>query len=136
MEPKIPLPTDNIYKFYALFGLVILLTAAIMFFIRHEHYNSMAYEIYVPLEILKTKKDLTEEEQKKLFLLKRKSEIDMSDKNFELGIYFFCFFIFGCGLTIYGFHHWHTQIQPLQDKLLRLQIKKYESELRAVVKRR
>ena len=55
MEPRIPLPTDNIYKFYALFGLVVLLTTAIMFFIRHEHYNSMAFDMYVPLEMLKEK---------------------------------------------------------------------------------
>jgi len=26
MESKIPLPTDNIYKFYALFGLMLLIT--------------------------------------------------------------------------------------------------------------
>jgi tRNA(Leu) C34 or U34 (ribose-2'-O)-methylase TrmL len=135
MEPRIPLPTDNIYKFYALFGLVVLLTTAIMFFIRHEHYNSMAFDMYVPLEILKEKTTLTEEEKKTLFFLKKKSEINQSNRDFELGIYLFCFFIFGGGLTIYGFYHWHTRIQPTQDKLLKLQIQKAERELRSTQRR-
>ena len=135
MEPRIPLPTDNVYKFYALFGLVVLLTTAIMFFIRHEHYNSIAFDIYVPLEILKEKAGLTVEENKKLFLLKNRSENNLSNKNFELGVYFVFFFL-GCGVTIYGFYHWHTRIQPLQDKLLKLQIQKAERDLRPTFKNR
>ena len=30
MYPKIALPTDNIFKFYALFGLVLIVTAALV----------------------------------------------------------------------------------------------------------
>jgi len=29
MESKIPLPTDNIYKFYALFGLLLFITSGL-----------------------------------------------------------------------------------------------------------
>jgi hypothetical protein len=131
---QIPLPTDNIYKFYALFGILVLLTTGIMFFIRHEYYNAMAFEHYIPIETLKARKELTEEQKRELFLIEQKSEIAKSDKNFELGTYIACFLIFGCGLTVYGFYHWHTKVQPKQDRLLELQIHKAESEATCVRK--
>ncbi|MEJ6473372.1 hypothetical protein [Pseudoalteromonas piscicida] len=131
MQPKIPLPTDNIYKFYAFLGLMILLTTAIMFFIRHEHYNSMAFERYIPMETLKAKSILNEDEKLKLFLYEKKSEIAKSNKDLELGVYLFYFFFLGGGFTFYGFYHWHTRIQPKQDKLLDLQIQKSENDVKA-----
>ncbi|QDE31987.1 hypothetical protein [Shewanella polaris] len=131
MQSKIPLPTDNIYKFYALLGLLILLTTAIMFFIRHEHYNSMAFDRYIPMETLKAKETLNEDENLELFLYEQKAEIAKSNKDLELGIYLTCFFVFGGGFTAYGFHHWHTKIQPKQDRLLDLQIQKSENDVKA-----
>lgn len=128
MQSRIPLPTDNIFKFYALFGLLILLTTGIMFFVRHEQYNAMAFERYIPIETLKAKKSLTEDEKLELFLLEEKSKIAKLNKDFELGIYLTGFFFFGCGFTWYGFYYWHTKIQPKQDRLLELQIQKAENE--------
>ncbi len=131
MLSRIPLPTDNVYKFYALFGLLILFTTGVMFFIRHEYYNTMAFERYIPIETLKAKKSLTEDEKRELFLLEQKSEIAKANKSFELGLYLLGFFLFGGGFTTYGFYHWHTKIQPKQDKVMDLQIQKAESELKA-----
>ena len=129
MQSKIALPTDNIYKFYAMFGLLILLTSGVMFFMRHEYYNSMAFERYIPLETLKAKNTQTKEEKAQLYLLEQKAIIAKSDEKLELSIYLF-FFLFGICLTIYGFHHWQTKIQPKQDKLLDLQIQKIEDEIK------
>lgn len=128
MQSRIPLPTDNIYKFYSLFGLLILITTSIMFFIRHEHYNAMAFKRYIPMETLKSKAQPTEEEKLELFLLEQKSKIAISNKDVELGLYLTIFFLFGGGFSVYGFYHWHTKIQPKQDKLLDLQIDKLENE--------
>ncbi|MDF3125561.1 hypothetical protein [Rheinheimera sp. 1928-s] len=132
MQSRIPLPTDNVYKFYAMFGLLILLTTGIMFFIRHEYYNSMAFERLVPIETLKAKNKPTAAEKLELYLLEQKAEIAKLNKEFELGIYSSCFLIFGLGFTSSGFYYWHTKIQPMQDKLLELQVKKAEYEVRAL----
>jgi hypothetical protein len=113
-----------------MFGLLILLTTGIMFFIRHEHYNSIAFNRHIPLETLKAKKTLTKEEKNELFLLEQKAAIAKSNKEFELGIYLSCFFFFGISFTAYGFYHWHTKIQPMQDKLLDLQIQKAEYDIK------
>ena len=134
MQSRIPLPTDNIYKFYALFGLLVMLTTAIMFFIRHEDYNKAAFNRYIPLETLKQKNKLTSDEKLELFLLEQQSKIAKSDQSFEFGIYFLCFIIVGAGMTIYGFYNWHNKIQPRQDELLDLQIRKLKSEIKALDK--
>lgn len=78
MLSKIPLPTDNIYKFYALFGLLILLTTGVMFFIRHTEYNNMAFERYIPIEVLKAKSIqgiLSADESHKLYILQQQQLI-------------------------------------------------------------
>lgn len=129
MLSKIPLPTDNIYKFYALFGLLILLTTGVMFFIRHTEYNNMAFERYIPIEVLKAKDILSADEIRKLYILQQQQLISTSDKDFELGTYLFLFFSFGIFFTTYGFYQWHTKIQPRQDKLLDLQLRKAEYDL-------
>ncbi|WP_345860625.1 hypothetical protein [Shewanella algae] len=134
MQSRVPIPTDNIYKFYALFGLLILLTTGIMFFIRHEQYNIMAFERYIPTETLRAKKSLSEDESRELFILEEKSKIAKLNKELELWLYMFGFFFFGGGFTTYGFYHWHTKIQPKQDRLMDLQIEKAEAEVKALNK--
>ena len=134
MQSKIPLPTDNIYKFYALLGLLILFTTAVMFFVRHEHYNVMAFQRYIPMETLKAKEKLNENEKLELQVMEGKAQIARSNKQFELVVYMFCFIFFGGGFTAYGFRKWHSEIQPKQDRLLDLQILKLEHELRTLNK--
>ena len=41
MEDKIPIPTDNIYKFYALFGLVLFIFCAGSFIFVQEKTNDL-----------------------------------------------------------------------------------------------
>jgi hypothetical protein len=134
MNPRIPLPTDSIFKFYAMFGLVIMLTTAIMFFIRHEEYNRRAFERHAPMKILEAEKTLDERQKLELYVYEQKSEIDKSNKKFELSIYIFLFIIPGMLLTVYGFYMWHTQIQPKQDMLLDLQLERLKAEIKAANK--
>ncbi|WP_417442093.1 hypothetical protein [Idiomarina sp.] len=136
MQSTLSVPTDNIYKFYALFGLIIMVTTAVMFAVRHQHYNRLAFERHIPIKTLETKGPLTREEQLRLSLLQDKAEIASADKNLELGVYFFCFFVFGFVFTTYGFIGWHTKIQPREDKFLDLQIEKLELENRQAKRQR
>lgn len=133
MQDKIPLPTDNIYKFYALFGLIIMLTSSTMFFIRHKDYNQAAFERYIPMELLKSETNLSAENKIRLNLLTEQAKIDKEDQKLELGIYMNVFLL-GIVLSIYGFTSWHKKIQPKQDELLDLQIKKLKFEVEMMIK--
>ncbi|MDT4289560.1 hypothetical protein RO575_08315 [Methylomonas sp. MO1] len=130
MEPEVPLPTDNIYKFYAMFGLVVMLTTGIMFFIRAEEYNRRAFERYAPIRILEAKDKLTDSEKLDLFIHEQKQAIDKSNKEFELGLYVFLFLLPGTLSTAYGFYMWHTKIQPKQDELIDLQIERLKVDIK------
>jgi hypothetical protein len=129
MQTQFTIPTDNVYKFYAPFGLVVMLTTVIMFFVRAEYYNAGAFDRYSPIQTLKSKKTLSDDEKLQLFILEKKEAISHSNQKLELGIYFFLFFFFGVSLTVFGFYQWHTKIQPKQDKLLYLEIQKAQKEL-------
>lgn len=128
MQSTLSVPTDNIYKFYAIFGIVILVTTAVMFVVRQQHYNTLAFDRHIPMKTLEAKDPLTKEEQLRLSLLRDKAQIARADKDLELGVYFFCFFVFGVVFTAHGFKGWHTKIQPREDRLLDLQIEKLERE--------
>lgn len=134
MNPTISIPTDNVYKFYAMFGLVIMLTTAIMFFIRHEEYNRRAFERHVPMKLLEMTENLNDRQEHELYLYEQKATIDKSNKKFELRSYMFLFFLPGVLLTVYGFFMWHTKIQPMQDSLLELQLERLKAEIKAANK--
>lgn len=129
MNPNIPIPTDNIFKFYAMLGLVVMLTTAVMFFSRHEEYNHRAFERYVPMRLLELKPSLDEEEKARLFVFKEQFRIDKSNKKIELGVYILSFIFLGFLPTLYGFLRWHMVIQPQQDKILDLQITNMEAQI-------
>lgn len=133
MQPRIPLPTDNIYKFYALFGMFLLLVSGTLFFVRHQHNNELAYERYILIETLKKNERRTAEEDIRFFVLQEAQKIAKNDKYFEVNVTLSVFFL-GCILSFLGFYYWHTTIQPKQDKLLDLQIIKIKKELKALDK--
>lgn len=129
MESKIPLPTDNIYKFYALFGLVLLVTSIAAFVYVHKTTNEMAFEAYIEYEELDTKEHPTPVEKKRKELIEKRLEIAVKDRDFYnyaisalIGVGIFC--------VGFGFWKWETVVQPRQDSLLDLQIEKARHELK------
>jgi len=59
MESKIPLPTDNIYKFYALFSLLLLIFSLGAFLYVQQSANEQVIAILPELEVLKEAKELS-----------------------------------------------------------------------------
>lgn len=53
MESRVPLPTDNIFKFYALFGLLLTIFSAGSVLYVNKSTNDLAFEIAVEYETLK-----------------------------------------------------------------------------------
>ena len=128
MQSKIPLPTDNIFKFYALFGLVLVIFGFSAIIYLNKTTNDLIFDTVLKIEVLESSTDLSSVQETELIILERKQEIAITDKD---GFVFLGAFLIGIGvvLMVIGFYHWHTKIQPLQDKILELTIKKLEQEL-------
>lgn len=133
MNSKIPLPTDNIYKFYALFGLVLLISSFVLFFQTYTTFQERFFERYIALESLTNKKKLSANDLANKEVLETKSKIDESDKSAYLG-FIGIFIAFSLFLIAYGFRKWHVKIQPQQDLVIQKQIEKLTLEIKALKK--
>ncbi|MDL9997243.1 hypothetical protein QTI24_01430 [Variovorax sp. J22P240] len=128
MDNRVPLPTDNIYKFYALFGLLLFIFGIGAGIVQNKATNDFMVRSYIELESLKSIEKPTSVENLKATVLERMIDVETSDKQtfkWSLAIISAA----GILLMIYGFHRWHTQIQPAQDELLQLQVEKLRREV-------
>lgn len=121
MLDRVPVPTDNVYKFYALFSLVALVFCVWLFFSQHAETNSVFVNNYPEIAALKAVKEPTAVQSAKLLVLEQQIEVAKSDNKFInkwLGI------IIGVCLCLmaYGFFQWHKVIQPLIDATQKAQL--------------
>lgn len=136
MESKIPLPTDNIFKFYALFSLVLLIFSFATVVYATNSSNAVVFEHWVQVETLKSKKELSVSESAQLKALERKIEVAVADKDTFVQWAAFMSAIAAAGIIL-GFGYWHKRIQPLADQiamtnleLSKLQVAKLRAELK------
>jgi len=131
MQSKVPLPTDNIYKFYSLFGLFLFLSCIYVFVNLHNDYNQKAFKAYLELETLKSLKSSDATQIATKNILETQIKIDASDKKFFLhsigGV-----LAISLLLMSYGFYQWHTKIQPQQDKAIEKNLEKLDLEIRSL----
>ena len=127
MQPSLPIPTDNIYKFACLFGLVLIVSAIFAFVSSYSSSldRKIKYsEVVIPLE---AKADRSKIENDLLALNQRLIEVTKSNEksaNTAIGI------VLGIGLLLsaYGALKWHQVIQSRDDKSY-LQLRKLEAEV-------
>jgi hypothetical protein len=127
MQSKVPLPTDNIYKFYALFGLLLLITSMYFFMTAYNDHRARQHVRLIELSKLESKETLNNEQKPFQTLLKAQEKIDDLNKDF----YIKCISIFFIGV---GFAMWQFVVQPRQDKLAQLTTEKLELELKILKK--
>lgn len=128
MESRIPLPTDNLFKFYALFGLLLVIFGCGATLYVSKSTNDLLFEIAVEYETLKADPVRTVSQEARFQVLQKKIEIAGKDK---------ALFLSGLGGVIgigilmvwYGFRKWHTEVQPIQDEISRLTLKKLRREV-------
>jgi hypothetical protein len=131
MESRIPLPTDNIYKFYALFGLLLFIFGIGASIAQIKLTNDFMVKSYIELEMLKAIEKPNAVEALRRTVTERMIDIEKSDKEvFKWGLALIA--AAGFFLMIYGFGKWHSRIQPMQDELLQLQLEKLRRELAAL----
>lgn len=133
MQSRVHLPTDNIFKFYALFGLLLLITSLVLFTQLYKSHNDRVFERYVELKTLESLKELTATHKAKKEVLDAQNKIDRSDRKFHLNV-IGVFISISLVLMFFGFYNWHTKIQPNQDRITDLNIQKAELEVKALTK--
>ncbi|WP_321460055.1 hypothetical protein [Vibrio sp. NH-UV-68] len=130
MESRIPLPTDNIYKFYALFGLLLVIFGLGSIIYVNQSTNSLVYDVIIEYHTLK---NIPVEAR----TLVQEATFQVLDKKLDVAVRNKFIFLIAIGGMIaggiymlwYGFKTWHTKIQPMQDEMARLNIKKLKQEV-------
>lgn len=128
MENRIPLPTDNIFKFYALFGLLLVIFGIGSTLYVNKSANDLVFEFAVEYETLKADPLRSVSQEVRFQILQKKLGVAKSDKTLFISI---LGVINGIGIFMvwYGFKKWHTELQPIQDEMARLNLKKLRREL-------
>lgn len=127
MHSKIPLPTDNVYKFYALFGLVLLIFGLASTLYVTKSTNEFMATAYVDLEDLKSQTTLKPRDEARKRILERQIEVAKKDKDFFLSGAAVVAAI-GTVAMVVGFARWQLKIQPVQDEIADLQLAKLRHE--------
>lgn len=128
MESKIPLPTDNMYKFYALFGLLTFIFSVGALLYSNQSTNEILFRSFIEAEQLKQLEKPSPLDNAKMKVLERKLELAISDKKtikYSL-LVLLCMAIMG---IYYGFTKWHSEIQPRQDEMTAVQLETAKLQL-------
>jgi hypothetical protein len=128
MDTRIPIPTDNIYKFYALFGLVAVITCLTLLVYLNKTTNDFLIQAWVADAELSVIKNPSPLDTAKRESLQKNIELVSENKQFFLQGLSLFIALAGYALAT-GFYVWHNRIQPKQDLLLDLQIEKARLEL-------
>ena len=121
MESKIPLPTDNIYKFIALFSLVLFISGFGTLIYATNTTNALAFEHWVEIETLQALEKPTLEQAARLQSLEKKIEIAVADKDAYKTLAYIMITAGTIGVIL-GFGYWHRRIQPLADQMAATQL--------------
>ena len=121
MQNQIPVPTDNIYKFYALFSLLLLIFSLTATLYVGKSANELILNNVVELETLSQEKNLSSPQQVRKDSIQRMIEVSHSDKQFYLVFIAGLISISGFGM-FYGFKKWHTEVQPVIDETAKVQL--------------
>ena len=123
---SLPIPTDNLYKFFAMFGLAILITAIMGSVLINSATNQ---KLLTYIEQIETIAANGESEAKKgtLEVYEKLIKVTINDKKF-LTIGLGLFGGVGVLMLLHGFQRWYTYYQPKHDEILELTINKMRAE--------
>ncbi|EJG1014297.1 hypothetical protein OMR72_004603 [Vibrio parahaemolyticus] len=123
------MPTDNIYKFLSLFGLVLTIFGGHLFNSTHNSFNDNLMNYSIDLSKLELIENPNSHEKRQIQMLEKKIELLLADKPFYMGFSSF-FTALGLILMGFGFFRWAFYLQPKLDELLELQVEKAKIEVK------
>ena len=121
MESRIPVPTDNIFKFYALFSLLVFVFSIGAVLYSNNAANRLVFSAVVEIETLKQDRVPSASQKMRIAALERQLDLSQSDRDFyTIALSFLVTFsIVG---IVYGFKKWHMEVQPVIDESTRIQL--------------
>ncbi|HBO1048223.1 hypothetical protein [Pseudomonas aeruginosa] len=131
MENKIPLPTDSLYKFVALFSMTIVIGAFYLAFYAGESSNAVVYENWSELASLQSLEKPNAEQAARKEMLERKIEIAVENRKTLVKL---AAFLAGGGtLGVYvGFAFWIRKQQKVADQIAENQLELSRLQLLAL----
>lgn len=128
MNPSLVIPTDNIAKFFGLFGLALVVVSVYAFVSTYTATLADKVRYSEAIIMLETKTPLSKAEENVLKLNKRLLEVTIKNSetaNIAVGL------LGGAGISIsfLGLLSWYRRIQQRDDELAKLQIEKLKMEI-------
>jgi hypothetical protein len=134
MNLPMSVPTDNVYKFAAIFGLVMVIASFWGIITQTSLTNEIVLVSAPEIASLEANQSPTPSEKAKLDMLKKRKEAAIEDRK---GISDLCSKMAGLGtaVSLVGFFFWYWMIQRHQDRLLKLQVIEAERKEREAATR-
>lgn len=114
------LPTDNIFKFYALFGLMLIITSAFAFVNLINDTSSKNHELAIKVMEIEAKSNKSELENVLVDFYKQQGNTAVKNLDYYLKWVTYSMLI-GIVLSIYGTFVWHFKVQRVDDEIRELQ---------------
>lgn len=121
MESRIPVPTDNIFKFYALFSLLVFVFSIGAVLYSNNAANQLIFSAVVEIETLKQDPLPSASQKMRIAALERQLDLSESDQDFYQKALSVLATLSIAGAW-YGFKKWHMEIQPVIDESARVQL--------------
>ena len=128
MDSRFSIPTDNIYKFYALFGLAFCIGALTLFVFTYNSHFETANSLFLELTKIDTIESPSAFEAKQKEILEKQITTISENKAFYMKV-INAFLVVGIFIMTVGFYRWHYKVQPQIDKINALKIRQLEAEL-------
>jgi len=129
MNLPMSVPTDNVYKFLAIFGLVMVIASFWGVITQTSLTNEIVLVSAPEIAALEANQSATPGEKAKLDVLKKRKEAAIEDRK-EINNLCSKMAGWGTAVSLAGFFLWYWVIQRLQDRLLKLQVLETERKER------
>lgn len=135
MESRIPVPTDNIFKFYALFSLLVFVFSIGAVLYSNNAANRLVFSAVVEIETLKQDPVPSASRKMRIAALEQQLNLSQSDRKFYLKALSLLAALSAVGIY-YGFKKWHMEVQPVIDEgarvhlaIAKIQLEKLRAEV-------
>lgn len=136
MRTNLSIPTDNLHRFKAVFGLMLIALSLLLLFWSFE--QNIAHNLKYGLAVKKLESELLEVKPEEYSSADHYKFIRMELNDKIKKAYYDVFgwqsqistilFLVGFYYVTSGFYKWRKYIQPLQDEMLKLEVEKLRLE--------
>lgn len=131
MENRIPLPTDSLYKFIALFSMSLVIGAFYITFNASNSSNAVVYESWSELAVLQSLEKPNTEQSARKQMLEKRIEVAVEDRKTFINLAAFLAVIGTLGVYI-GFAFWIRKQQKVADQMAQNQLELSRLQLLAL----